>query len=357
MKVYEKVRIYIEKQGLKQVTVAQRAGMSNVTFNAILNGKRTLYADDLRAICLALNVSPELFIEFPGGHSEADGQAGKGDEKMSAESAAKVVALMGAYLEKQLASEPKKLWENTFICHQLDKRTGGGTFTVADHLRGMVYSMLSAGILWERVKDHIDEATGQMTKVDEAFHDFDLDALLQDDPERLRDEVKRLGCASQYTMKQMTALVKVNIPKLLSWQKQYGSIDGFYREADTLTALVKRLSDPSSPQKLSQMGEALTAEYLKNVGYDLAKPDRHLRRILGSEILGCSQSKVVPIYETFDIVASIADKLHWPAAKVDYILWSYCATGYGEICTADKPKCEICAVKDACIHHLKGEKI
>ena len=28
-----------------------------------MNGKRTLYADDLRAICLALNVSPELFIE------------------------------------------------------------------------------------------------------------------------------------------------------------------------------------------------------------------------------------------------------------------------------------------------------
>ena len=64
MKVYEKVRAYIDDNGLKQIAVAEKAGIPNVTFNAILNGKRTLYADDLRAICFALNVSPEVFIEF-----------------------------------------------------------------------------------------------------------------------------------------------------------------------------------------------------------------------------------------------------------------------------------------------------
>ena len=64
MRVYEKVRAYIDEQGLKQKTVAERAGIPNVTFNAIMNGKRTLYADDLKAICIALQVSPELFIEF-----------------------------------------------------------------------------------------------------------------------------------------------------------------------------------------------------------------------------------------------------------------------------------------------------
>ena len=63
MCVYEKVRDYIDANGLKQVAVAQRAGISNVAFNAIMKGKKTLYADDLRAICLALNVSPEIFID------------------------------------------------------------------------------------------------------------------------------------------------------------------------------------------------------------------------------------------------------------------------------------------------------
>lgn len=63
MQVYKKVRAYIDDNGLKHVIVAQKAGISKVTFNAMMNGKRTMYADDLRSICLALNVSPELFIE------------------------------------------------------------------------------------------------------------------------------------------------------------------------------------------------------------------------------------------------------------------------------------------------------
>ncbi len=63
MSVYEKVRDYIDENGIMQVAVAQKAGISNVTFNAIMNGKQTMYADDLKAICLALNVSPELFVK------------------------------------------------------------------------------------------------------------------------------------------------------------------------------------------------------------------------------------------------------------------------------------------------------
>ncbi len=65
MEVYKKVRAYIEDNGYKQVAIAEKAGISKVTFNAMLNGKRTMYADDLKSVCLALNVSPEVFIEIP----------------------------------------------------------------------------------------------------------------------------------------------------------------------------------------------------------------------------------------------------------------------------------------------------
>lgn len=65
MEVYKKVRAYIENNGYKQVAIAEKAGISKVTFNAMLNGKRTMYADDLKTVCLALNVSPEVFIEIP----------------------------------------------------------------------------------------------------------------------------------------------------------------------------------------------------------------------------------------------------------------------------------------------------
>lgn len=63
MHVYEKVRKYIDEKGYKQITIAEKAGISTTTFNAMMNGKRTMYADDLCSICIALNVSPELFVE------------------------------------------------------------------------------------------------------------------------------------------------------------------------------------------------------------------------------------------------------------------------------------------------------
>lgn len=64
MYIYEKVRNYIDENGIKQVAVAKKAGIPNVTFNAIMNGKRTMYAEDLKAICIALNVSPETFVDY-----------------------------------------------------------------------------------------------------------------------------------------------------------------------------------------------------------------------------------------------------------------------------------------------------
>lgn len=64
MSIREKVRAYIDDNGLKQIAIAQKAGIPNATFNAILNGKRKMYAEDLQAICTALNVSSEMFIDL-----------------------------------------------------------------------------------------------------------------------------------------------------------------------------------------------------------------------------------------------------------------------------------------------------
>ena len=84
------------------------------------------------------------------------------------------------------------------------------------------------------------------------------------------------------------------------------------------------------------------------VGYSIAKPDRHICRILGADCLACSDKKTVPAFEAIDIVAAIAAELQKSAAEVDYILWSYCAKGYGAVCTLQSPKCEICVAKKHC---------
>lgn len=275
----------------------------------------------------------------------------------SIKSAAETVLRMDEQLRNDLfikdgVLQEKKLWENTHIKHQIDRRNNGERFSVNDHIRAMVYSMLSSGTKWERVEKSIDIKTGRIISIDEIFHNYDIDYLLQCDPDILADEIKNLGCAGQSTRKQMKALVSQNITKLISLEQKYGSIDSYYHKFidkdNTLKTLVKQLADPHSEDKLAEMAEALVAEYLKNVGYDIAKPDRHIRRILGSKILGCSECEEVPVYEAFDIVTEIAQEMNRSVAEVDYIIWSYCADGYGEICTVNKPKCDKCVASYGC---------
>lgn len=64
MQVYEKVRSYIMERGVKQSIIAEKCNISASTFSAMMNGKRKMYAEDLRAICYALEVSPEEFISY-----------------------------------------------------------------------------------------------------------------------------------------------------------------------------------------------------------------------------------------------------------------------------------------------------
>ena len=65
MKIYEKVRCYIDSRGLKHGVVARNAGIPEKTFSAIMCGRRTMYADDLEAICNALGVCASVFVNTP----------------------------------------------------------------------------------------------------------------------------------------------------------------------------------------------------------------------------------------------------------------------------------------------------
>lgn len=270
---------------------------------------------------------------------------------------AKIVELMNQNLRNDLfikngVLQEKKLWESTHIKHQIDRRNNGERFSVNDHIRAMVYSMLSSGIKWELVEKGIDIKTGRIIPIDDIFNNYDVEYLLNCDSDKLANSIRDFGCSSQSTWKQMKALISKNITILISLEQEYGSIDSYYQKFidkdNTLKTLVKQLADPQSEDKLAEMAEALVAEYLKNVGYDIAKPDRHIRRILGSKILGCSKCEEVPVYEAFDIVAEIAQEMNKSVAEVDYIIWSYCADGYGEICTVNKPKCDKCVANKCC---------
>lgn len=269
---------------------------------------------------------------------------------------AEIIDRMDRQLRRNLAEN--QLFEKTHIAKQIERREHGEVFTLADHIRGMVYAMLSSGISWKQVEGGIDEGTGRIIALDEILYNYEPDRLLSADPGDLRNKIKAHKWASQSTLKQMNGLIHTNIQKLMEFQEKNGSIDAYYQrfieEDSTFQSLITNLSRADSKDKFAEMGEALTAEYLRNVGYDMSKPDRHICRILGANHLGCSEHEPVRVFEAMEIVKRIASLCGRPIAEVDYILWSYCANGYGEICTAQRPMCCVCAASDFC---LKAQQI
>ena len=136
------------------------------------------------------------------------------------EAAANAIQRMDAHLRTALLVKdgtipPQKLWENTYIKKQIDMRKSGGTFTLKDHVRGMVYSMITSGAPWSRLEDSIDMATGQIASVDEIFFQYDIDTLKNTDPACLVDRLLAQKLGTPYSENQMNALVHVNIEKLL----------------------------------------------------------------------------------------------------------------------------------------------
>ena len=63
MDVCEKVRAYLEENKLTRVEVAERANIPYRAFSSMMLGERKMYPEELRAICLALKVKAELFMD------------------------------------------------------------------------------------------------------------------------------------------------------------------------------------------------------------------------------------------------------------------------------------------------------
>ena len=57
-----KVKVYLEENGLTRKEVAERANISYRAFHLMMVGERKMYPEDLCAICSALKVKPEVFM-------------------------------------------------------------------------------------------------------------------------------------------------------------------------------------------------------------------------------------------------------------------------------------------------------
>ena len=189
---------------------------------------------------------------------------------------------------------------NADAISSIEARRKGKVFALCDHIKAMVYALLTNQTVWNRIQPCL-------TSIDKIFHDYDADYIKAQDPNNLAEELFYLKCGNMSTRKQMRAL-KGNIEIFEGLQKEYGAVDKFiimHRPEE----LVEAFSDPASEYKLGMMGEALVWEYLRNVGIDGVKPDTHIRRFLAGNRMGRADvASPAPLKEVHEQVERLSER-------------------------------------------------
>lgn len=239
------------------------------------------------------------------------------------------------YLEK------RHIEYNADVISSITERKNGKVFVKRDHIRAMIYALLTNQTVWSRIQPFLPS-------IDKIFHDYDADYIKGQNPDDLAEELFYLKCGNMSTRRQMKAL-RGNIEVFERLEQEYGAIDNFII-THTPEELAAAFSDANSDYKLGMMGEALVWEYLRNVGIDGVKPDTHIRRFLAGNRMGkADMGSPAPLKDVYEQVERLSERTGLLKAEIDNLIWSFCADGYGEICTA-KPHCERCPIKSKCSH-------
>jgi hypothetical protein len=198
--------------------------------------------------------------------------------------------------------------------------------------------MLTNQTKWYRVEPHLPE-------IDKLFYEYDPEKTLAAEPGYFCQGILDMKCGNMSIKAQMEALPD-NIRTFNRIEEEFGSIDAFIT-SEPPAVIVEKLSNGSSSYKMKMLGEALAWEYLRNVGIDGAKPDTHLRRFLGADRMGTGKHSPATACEVNAQVARLSEQTGLSKAEIDNLIWSFCADGFGEICTAT-PHCNSCPISDWC---------
>lgn len=217
-----------------------------------------------------------------------------------------------------------------------EKRDNGYKFSLDEHLKALIYAMLSNRRRWVDIVD-------KLPQIDKIFFNFDTNKLESCDTEELLNEIKKIKVGNISINKQIKALPN-NIRQFKKIEKDFGSVDDFVTSA-LPSEVVKLLSRPDSKYKIKQMGDALSLEYLKSVGIRGMKPDIHIKRICGPGRLDIIRSKDTK--KQLDEFKKFADSVNVSETYLDNLIWIFGADGFGEICT-ENPKCERCELSKFC---------
>ena len=227
---------------------------------------------------------------------------------------------------------------NDSINVMVTKRKAGKVFSLEEHIAALIYAQLTNQTKWSRIVPHLPE-------IDALFFNYDPKEIKKHPSSYFAEGIFALKCGNISTKAQMNNLHR-NIATMETITAEYGSMDAFVTSAPA-QQIIELLSAGKSKYKMAMLGEALAWEYIRNVGIDGCKPDTHLRRFLGNDRMGSDVAPIASVEETIHQVELLSAETNLPLSTIDNIIWSFCADGYGEVCTAT-PHCERCVVRSSC---------
>ena len=125
-----------------------------------------------------------------------------------------------------------------------EERDQGKQFTLANHLRGLLLSLLSNQRPWGPIAANLEQ-------IQSIFFGFDPDRVQSTDPEHFVQALCGLRCGNRQIRAQMHSLGE-NIDTLRRIESEHGSLDQFVVSGDP-DAIASKLSAAGSRYKLKQV--------------------------------------------------------------------------------------------------------
>ena len=210
-------------------------------------------------------------------------------------------------------------------------RGEGRTWSDDEVFEALLLAVLSANTDWSKIE-------ALQAELADLFSGFSLAWYAERSDSEIRDRFlpwfKDRKAGSMTLARNLASLVGA-AHRLLAYSRIHGTAEGYF------TSLLKRCDgDPKQAalrlgcpgaDKLPAFGVALAAEALKNLGFDVAKPDRHIMRAMGvfGRVRFSRWPPVSPSREelraTMATVQEMAEAVEERVVLVDNAIWLLCA--------------------------------
>ena len=223
---------------------------------------------------------------------------------------------------------------------QSAKRRQNLPFSDTDVFEAMLKAILSNSTDWSRVERFLGD-------LPELFSDYSLSEFAKRDEDYVDNVLIprfKLEKAGSMTLRKDLRRLLLTANKLSEWAETNGTADSFFDAAiaaadGDLIGATALLGTPRSDFKIDGMGIPLAAEAMKNLGYEVAKPDRHICRALACwglvsfrdekwKIAGATQAPEPnhrELIETMRVMQELASAVSIQPSFLDQAVWLLCA--------------------------------